>query len=463
MRLNLTVTLLGGCLLVCGAAHAHGPRDLPSEDKPTAPINPEAGEQEYFSFHFQSTAAIQAHPSFSAAYSGANSMNPNAESASAFVTTVFADARLWPGAELLFNPEMSGGRGLSSTLGVAAFPSGIVYRVGNPTPSIYIARLAISQTFGLGGGKVVINSGPNELAGRRDRNQLAITVGRLSVIDVFDGNRFAQDATSSFFDWALFASGAFDYAADTRGYTYGALADLTINWWSARAGIAVEPMYANLEQMDWRLDKSRALMFEYEVRYKIKNRPGAVSVLTFLNTARMGSYEQVLANPSAYGNNVMATRADGRVKYGFALSMEQQITKTLGAFLRLSANDGQTESWAFTEIDRCIAFGAVQSGKLWHRTRDEAGAAFVISGLSPMHERYLENGGVGWIIGDSSSPTATFKTLRYGPEVEGDFYYRFNLVDNLDISAVYQPIINPAYNQDRGPIHVFSARLHAAF
>jgi high affinity Mn2+ porin len=441
--------------LVARDAIAKGPRDLPSEDKPTTPVNPEAGEKEWISFHFQMTAATQAHPSFFAKYSGKNSMSPNAEAASAFVATGFADLRLWPGAELLFDPEMSGGAGLSHTLGVAAFPDGIVYRVGDAAPSVYVARLAISQTFGLGGGKVINEAGANELAGKRDKNQLAITVGRLSVTDVFDGNRYANDATSGFFDWALFASGAWDYPADTRGYTYGALADLTVDWWSARAGIALEPMYANLAQMDWRLDKSRGLMWEWEMRYAIAKRPGALSILSFVNTARMGSYEQVLANPSLYGNNVAATREDGRVKWGFALSMEQQVTRTLGAFLRASFNDGTTESWAFTEIDRSVAFGAVQSGKLWQRPGDEVGAALVINGLSPMHERYLEGGGYGFILGDGA--------LNYGPEVEGDFYYKLKLADGLSASAIYQPIINPGYNQDRGPVHCFALRVHAAF
>ena len=443
------------CALFAGSAAAKGPRDLPSEDKPTEPVKPEQGEQEYLSFHFQFTAATQAHPSFPAKYSGANSLSPDAEDATAFVSTLFADARLWPGAELLFNPEMSGGSGLSHTLGVAAFPDGIVYRVGDPAPQVYVARLAISQTIPLGGGKVINEAAPNELAGKRDRNQLAITVGRLAVTDVFDGNRYANDATSGFFDWALFASGAWDYPADTRGYTYGVLADLTWNWWSARAGIAVEPMYANLAVMDWRLDKSRGLMAEYEARYKIGKMPGAVSVLGFVNQARMGSYEEVLADPAKYGNDVAATRQDGRVKYGFALSMEQQLTKTLGAFLRLSANDGQTESWAFTEIDRSVGFGAVQSGKLWKRPHDEAGIAFVVNGLSPMHARYLEGGGLGFILGDGG--------LHYGPEMLGDFYYKLALTDAISCSAIYQPIVNPGYNQDRGPAHVFSLRVHAAF
>jgi high affinity Mn2+ porin len=203
---------------------------------------------------------------------------------------------------------MSGGKGLSQTLGVAAFPSGIVYRVGDPAPAVYVARIAISQTFELGGGRVTNDAGPNELAGTRDRDVLAITVGRLSVTDVFDGNRYAHDPTERFFNWALFASGAWDYPADTRGYTWGALADLDVDWWSARAGIALEPKYANLAVMDWRIGKSHGLMAEYEARYSLGERRGAFSTPPVSQPARMGSYQQVLDNPAAYGNNVAATR-----------------------------------------------------------------------------------------------------------------------------------------------------------
>ena len=441
--------------LSSNVGQARSPRDEPSEDKPTLPVDPSKGEEEPFSLHFQSTMATQAHPSFSAKYSGQNSLSADSESATAFVSTLYADARLWRGAELLFNPEISGGKGLSSTLGVAAFPSGIVYRVGDPAPAVYVARIAISQTFDLGGGKVTNEPAPNELAGTRDRDVLAITVGRLSVTDVFDGNRYAHDPTERFFNWALFASGAWDYPADTRGYTWGVLADLAVDWWSARAGVALEPKYANLAVMDWRIDKSHGLVAEYEARYSIGERKGAASLLLFLNQARMGSYQQVLDNPGAYNNDVAATRADGRTKYGFAVSVEQEVTSTLGAFLRLSANDGANESWAFTEIDRSIALGVVQNGALWFRPRDEAGIAFVANGLSPVHRRYLERGGYGFIIGDGA--------LNFAPELISDIYYKARLADYVSLSAIYQPILNPGYNSDRGPVHVFTGRLHVAF
>jgi high affinity Mn2+ porin len=455
-RFSVSAAVAATLALAPFAARAHGPRDLPSEDK-SAPAADAALNlpDNWFSLHYQFTAATQYHPSFSAKYSGQNSLSPEAESASAFVTTLFADLRLWHGGEFLFNPEMSGGRGLSSTLGVAAFPDGIVYRVGNPAPAIYIARLAVSQTFDIGGGRVINEEGPNELKGMRDRDTLAITVGRFSVVDIVDGNRYANDATTEFFNWALFASGAYDYPADTRGYTWGALADLSKNWWAVRGGIALEPYYANLAQMDWRITKSHGLMAEYEARYELRGRPGASSLLLFMNTARMGSYQQVLDNPALYGNSVAATRADGRHKYGFALSVEQQLTETAGAFMRLSWNDGHNESWAFTEIDRSVAVGVTQNGRPWRRPNDIAGAAVVVSGLSDLHERYLAGGGYGFIIGDGA--------LNYGVEVIGDIYYKVQIDDMISFSAIYQPIINPAYNQDRGPVHVFSGRIHVAF
>jgi high affinity Mn2+ porin len=333
--------------------------------------------------------------------------------------------------------------------------------VGDPTPSLNLARLAISQTIGLGGGKVQNEPGPNELRAARDRNVLAITVGRFSVIDVVDANRYANDATTEFFNWALFASGAYDYPADTHGYTWGAMADMAMNWWSLRAGIALEPYYANLETMDFRLNKSRGLMAEYEIRYHLGTLPGASSLLVFLNQARMGDYRQVLADPAAYGNNVAATRQDGRTKYGFALSIEQQLTPSTGAFARLSYNDGRTESWAFTEIDQSLGIGVTQNGKPWARPSDIVGAAVVISGLSPWHERYLSGGGYGFIIGDGPNPYGG--GLHYAPEIVGDIYYKFQISDFLALSAIYQPIANPAYNEDRGPVHVVSGRFHVAF
>jgi high affinity Mn2+ porin len=422
-----------------------------TEGRPAAPAKT---EEERLSLHFQTTVAVQAHPEFHADYSGKNSLLPEAEAATAMVMNLAADLRLWRGADLMFDPELSGGAGISKTLGVAAFPSGIVYRVGNPSPTLYLARLALRQRFDLGGGKVRDESGPNQLAGTRARDTLTFSVGRLAVTDVFDGNAYAHDATTQFFNWALFASGAWDYPADTRGYTWGALADLSVADYSLRTGIALLPKYGNLLEMEWNLAKARALMLEGQVRYRLGGRPGSTRVILFANQARMGSYEQAVNDPAA-GLDVTATRTDGRKKYGVGISSDQELTDTLGAFLRASYNDGRNETWAFTEIDRSLAFGLVQRGTPWSRPNDEAGAAFVIDGLSPWHRRYLAAGGYGFLLGDGA--------LDYGLELEGDLYYRVQITGAMALSGVYQPIVNPGYNRDRGPVHVFSARFRVAF
>ena len=468
LRSSLTATLLVHAL--AGRGHA-----APADTGVDAPVTPSAkvtagdapGEtatasaptatpepEERLSLHFQTTVAVQAHPAFDAAYSGQNSLRPDAESAAAMVMNVAADLRLWHGADLVFNPELSGGAGISRTLGVAAFPDGIVYRVGNPTPTLYLARLALRQRFDLGGGRVYEESGPNQLAGAHDRDTLTFTLGRLSVTDVFDGNAYAHDATTQFFNWALFASGAWDYPADTRGYTWGLLGALDVADFSLRTGIALLPKYGNLLEMEWNLAKARALMLEGQVRYRLGERSGSTRLLVFANQARMGNYEQAVHDPAA-ALDVTATRTDGRKKYGIALSADQQLTSSLGAFLRASYNDGHNETWAFTEIDRSLAFGLVQQGSLWSRPLDELGAAVTIDGLSPWHRRYLEAGGYGFLLGDGA--------LDYGLEILGDLYYKAQLTPEMALSGIYQPIVNPGYNRDRGPAHVFAARFRVAF
>jgi high affinity Mn2+ porin len=269
-----------------------------------------------------------------------------------------------------------------------------------------------------------------------------------------DGVALSNDPHTRFMSWALFASGAYDYPADTHGYTWGLAADLAVDWWSARAGVFLEPKVANEMAMEWRLGEARGLVTELEGRYALAGRPGAARVLAFLNVAHMGSYRQALAG-SPTAPDVTATRASGRTKGGFAASVNQDLGDGLGGFVRASFNDGANETWAFTEIDRSLALGVVQSGARWGRPDDEAGAGLVVSGLSALHRRYLAAGGAGFILGDGA--------LRYAPEVAGEAYYRLALTRELSLSGDYQPVLAPGFNADRGPVHVFTGRLHAAF
>ena len=401
------------------------------------------------SVHYQGTVATQVHPSFAAAYSGDRSMRPGAESATSVILDLFLAAHPWPGGEIYLQPELSGGLGLSQTLGVAAFPSGEVYRVGKAEPTPYVARAFVRQTLGLGGGRERVGEAPGQIALERDRNRLTLIAGKLSTPDLFDANPVSSDPHTRFESWGLWASAAFDYPADTRGYTWGIAADLALGSWSARAGMFLEPTEANQIHLEWDLGRARSLVAETEWRFG----GGAVRVLGFFNTAHMGSYEESLR----LGNeppDVTKTRADGRTKGGACASVNLALSDWLAGFARASFNDGANETWAFTEIDRSLALGMVASGDRWARPGDEAGAALVISGLSDPHRRYLRAAGLGFLIGDGA--------LRYGPEVLGELFYRVALSREISAIGHYQPIVNPAFNRDRGPIHVFTAALHVA-
>jgi high affinity Mn2+ porin len=448
-RISPAAALLAAAFSLPSSALAAEPAEPDESTTAKADAPPES-----FSVHYQATVATQAHPSFRALYSGRNSLRPEAETATSVVMDLFTGARLWRGAEVYFQPELAGGRGLSSTLGVAAFPSGEVYRVGDPTPTLIPARVFLRQVLGLGGGRVAVEPGPNQLGGSRDRDALTLTVGKVSTPDFVDRVPYASDPHTQLMSWGLWASAAYDYPADTRGYTWGAAADLSIDWWSVRAGIFLEPKLANGLDMEWRIEKARGLVAEVEGRFALGGRPGAARALVFLNEAHMGSYQQALEAPSA-GPDVAATRAFGRRKHGFAASANQDLGEGLGVFVRVSWDDGATETWAFTEVDRAIVAGAVQNGARWGRPDDEAGAGVVVSGLSPDHRAYLAAGGYGFLIGDGA--------LRYGPEILGEVYYRLALTREVSLGVNYQPILDPGHNRDRGPVHVFTGRAHVAF
>ncbi len=412
-------------------------------------------KQERTTFHFQETIITQNNLPFNAPYTGKNSLLPTTQTETSLTTTFFAAARLWKGAEVYFNPELSGGAGLSSTLGVAGFPNGETFRVGGVQNKIYIARMYFKQNFEWGTEKDTIEDDVNQLAGLKSKRYFSVAVGKFGMADFFDNNNFSHDPRSQFMNWALMGNGAWDYPANTRGYVLGLTAELGQPNWSVRFAFTMVTTQANQSVWDAKIGKANTQTVEYEKRYEIGGQKGTLRLLGFLNNGKFGNYDLAIAQ-SPKAPNVDSTQAYGRHKYGFGINMDQYLTKNFGVFARASWNDGYNETWFFTEIDRSITFGGELKGANWSRPDDEIGLAFIADGISPSHREYLADGGYGFIIGDGE--------LNYGTEMIAEIYYKADVYKKkFFLSPDYQFIINPAYNKDRGPVNVFGIRAHVEF
>jgi high affinity Mn2+ porin len=426
------------------------------KDKEPAKAKEEVGPA-WYSAHAQATLVVQQHNHFNSPYIGPNSLRPVESMANSITGTLFLDARLWEcGAymgDVVFNPEMAGGRGLSNTTGIADFPNGEITRVGVLDPTPYIARLFLRQTIGFGGEQETVEDDANQLAGKRDINRLTIITGKLSATDLVDFNVYSHDPRTQFLPWGVMYNGAWDYPANVRGYTYGIALDYNEKDWALRYGVFQEPRVANGAALDVHVLKAQGQVLEWLGRYKLCHHPGNLRLLAFLNRAHMGDYTEALAampvNP-----DVTLTR-QYRFKYGFGLSWDQELTKDLGVFSRLGWNDGHTESWAFTAIDRIAEVGLLLKGRCWCRPNDQVGLAFAACGLSNVHREYLAAGGLDFIIGDGR--------LRYGPEETFETFYEWQVYKGIFVTADFQEVNHPAYNRDRGPVSIGTLRVHIEF
>jgi high affinity Mn2+ porin len=420
----------------------------------SAAIAPPVPEFDNFAVHGQTTYLSQYVFPFRNPYSGQNSLAPN-QGRETWDATAFVGMRLWQGAELWVNTEIDQGFGLSSTLGVAGFPSGEAYKVGAAVPYARIPQYFVRQTIDLGGDTQKVDGAANQFSGSQTANRLVLTVGKFGVTDVFDTNKYAHDPRNDFMNWALVDTGTFDYAADAWGFTYGAAAEWYQGDWTVRGGIfdlSVVPNDVELDphfaQFQW--------VGEIERRYDLWGQPGKVAVTGFLSRGRMGSFSDAIALAAATGG-VPATSAVRQYtsRGGVSFNLEQQITADLGVFARAGFANGNIEPYEFTDIDRTAAAGLALAGKSWGRPDDTVGLAGVINGISSVHQAYLNAGGLGILVGDGMLP-------HPAPEQIVETYYQLP-VSFFKLTLDYQFIVNPAYNSDRGPASVVSARVHAQF
>ena len=402
--------------------------------------------------HLQLTTVAQRHPGFSSPYQGTNSLTPIGVTEETTDITAYLGMRLWRGAQLWVDPEVDQGFGFDRTVGLAGFSSGEAYKIGANAPYLRVPRLFVRQTFALGGDLQAVDGKANQLRGQASSDNLTLTVGKFSVVDLFDNDRYAHDPRGDFLNWSLIDVGTFDYAADAWGFTYGGAAELTKGDWTGRVGFFQLSRVPNGKIVAADFGQWSSLV-ELEHRQAWLGRPGKIAVLGYVNRAAMGSYDD--ATTLAVRTGTVADIAQVRrraSKAGVSLDVEQEVADDAGLFLRAGLNDGRKEAYEFTEIDRTVAVGASVGGKRWNRPDDVLGLAGVVNGLSRQARDFFAAGGLGILIGDGR--------LNYGNEAIVETYYATRLTSFARLTVDYQHVDHPAYNRDRGPVSIYSLRLH---
>jgi high affinity Mn2+ porin len=417
------------------------------------PALPEATD---WNVHAQTTFIASAYPAFRSPYAGTNSLPGSGQARETWTTTAFLGVRLWQGGEFYFNPELAQGFGLNGTLGLAGFPNGEAQKAGSAYPKFRPQRYYFKQTFGLGSEQEEVADAANQLPGKRDIDRITVIVGRFAVGDFFDGNSYAKDPRADFMNWAMWSSAAYDFPADLPGYTRGAVIELNRREWAVRAGLFEVPSAPNSDVLTF---KTGGAVVEFEERHTIFDQPGKLRLGIFGNRGNTGNYRDALAisaaDPALDINDVMVGIRRDNLKYGFYVNAEQQLLRDVGLFARASWNDGQNEILSFTDIDRGLSGGLSIKGSYWGRPSDTIGVGGAVNGLSSAHRDFLAAGGNGLLIGDGR--------LSYGTERILETYYAFAIDKSFTLTADYQLIANPAYNADRGPVSILSARLHGEF
>jgi high affinity Mn2+ porin len=407
----------------------------------------------------QANVILQWHDTFPAAYSGKNSFQPASENATSKVYTLYLGYEVTKSTEVFLDIESAGGHGLSNALGIAGFVNLDVVR--NPTLGDlpYVARIMLRQIIPLSSERMEVERGPFGLATSLPARRIEFRIGKFSMPDFFDVNSYGTDSHLQFLNWTVDNDGAYDYAANTRGYTDGAILEYDDHWFSARFGEVLMPKVANGINLDADVARARASNLELEARGNLFfHRAGVVRLLSYLNTANMGNYREAIEdflNGQGTVPDIVATRHQGRHKYGFGLNFEQELTSHIAVFGRVGWGDGRNESFAYTEVDRTGELGIFTKGDKWRRRNDRAGVVFVANAVVAAHQQYLGLGGLGFILGDGA--------LTYGPEKIFEGFYTAHIWRGLFASFDLQHVNNPGYNKARGPVLVPGLRFHVDF
>ncbi|MCX7192255.1 MAG: carbohydrate porin [Proteobacteria bacterium] len=424
-------------------------------------------DEEQVSAHVQMTYNWQYHPAYGAAYTGPNSIIPTAEKMYTFTTTGFFGFRPWQGGELYLTPEISQGVPFSTNLvGLGGFTNGEITRAAGTNPTLYRQKLFLRETWNNGGESQRVEPGQNnQMAGWVDKNRVVLTVGNFSTLDVFDPNTYAKDPRTQFMNWGNWTYAAYDYAADARGFGWGAAVEWYRNDWVLRAGRMTGPALPNMLPVDQKIFNHFGDQIEIEHEHSLSGHPGKVRVLGWRDRAILASFSDALvwlrANPNPAGgpytgpDALIAVRGSEKNKYGLGINVEQELSDNTGFFMRIMQTDGRTETYAFTEVDGSLSAGVIIKGNAWGRSEDGIGVSLMRNVLSKDRRQFLAAGGTSFFIGDGA--------LNYRPEDIFEGFYSYGLYKGGWLTADYQRMQNPAFNADRGPINIYALRFHAEF
>ncbi len=417
--------------------------------------------EESWNLHGQATYVWQKKPAMVAPYSGPNSLGAARELSYSFTATAALGWRPWADGELYFDAEGAQGVPLSNLTGLGGFTNGEMARSSGPELKIYRARLFGRHTWRLddqpGAVAEAVESDLNQLAGSIARRRVVLTVGNVSVADLFDGNAYSHDPRTQFLNWSLMSMGAYDFAADARGYTVGAALEWFHDDWALRYGRFALPRQPNQQALDPQLGRHFGDQIELSHAHVLGAEPGRLRVLVFHDRARMARFDDAMALAASSGGapDITQVRDHEQSKWGWGLGLEQSLAKHVGLFARWSRSDGQTETEAFTEIDSSLSGGLLLDGAAWQRGGDSLGFGVARNQLSAARRNYLAAGGLSFFLGDGA--------LRYGREQVLETFYNLKLAPALTVTLNMQRISNPGYNADRGPATFLSTRLHLAY
>jgi high affinity Mn2+ porin len=410
----------------------------------------------------QGNMVFQWHPTFPAKYSGPNSLTTPAQSATTHILTLYTGYELTHTTEVLADLEDATGGGIGTAVGLAGITNLDDVRTvqgAQLSRAPYLARLMLRQIIPLSSDPVDAPRGPMGLATSLPARRIEIRIGKFDLADFFDNNSGGSDDHLQFLNWTVVQNGAWDYAAQTRGYTDGALIEYDDHRYAVRFAEVLMPKVANGIYLDADLARSHSENLEFDVSGDlVPNQPGVLRILAYGNHADMGSYREAIQNyfdGATPMPDIVAARQEGRTKYGIGVNFEQKLTAQLGVFGRFGWNDGRNESFAYTEDDQIFELGAWLQGDFWRRKLDKVGLAVVTNGISGDHREYLKLGGLGFLLGDGN--------LDYAREDIVEFYYDVHFWRGIFGAFDLQHIDNPGYNQDRGPVLVPGLRLHIDF